>query len=113
MLTVTENAAIALRAAMAQADVADPAHPSGCGIRIRARSVRVSGTSGRPRLELEVVSRGERGDRTVTVPDGPPLFLAPLVVPLLMDKVLDGSVNGDGHPRFWVTAVIPARKVPV
>jgi hypothetical protein len=109
MLTVTENAAVALRAAMAQAEVPQP---SGSGIRISARSVRVSGTSGRPRLELSAVHAREAGDEVVMVPGGPPLFLAQLVVPLLADKVLDGSVDRDGHPLFHVTGAITPRRIP-
>jgi hypothetical protein len=110
MLTVTKDAIAALRAALNDAELA---HPSGSGIRIAARSVRVSGTSGRPRLELFAVSQREPGDEIVHVAGGPSLFIAPLVVPLVKGKVLDGEVDAHGHPHFKVTDRQPAHPVPV
>jgi hypothetical protein len=104
MLTVTKEAIVALRTALEHADMP---HPSGSGIRISARSVRVSGTSGRPRLELAAVSSRDPGDEIVHVPGGPPLFIAPLVVPLVKDKVLDGEVDSHGQPRFKVADRLP------
>jgi Fe-S cluster assembly iron-binding protein IscA len=99
LLTVTETAAIAMRSALAHADV-----PESSGIRISAGADPSSNSSERPGLRLEIVPDKQPGDEQVTATGGPPIFIDAVAVPLVDDKVLDGDIDADGRAVFKIVS---------
>jgi Fe-S cluster assembly iron-binding protein IscA len=85
VLTITPDAEQALDAV-----VASETAPEGAGLRI-SQGV---GADGQPAIGLSVAPAPEAGDEVVEEAKVP-VFLAPDVVPLLDDKVLDARVDGD------------------
>ena len=86
MLSVTQNAATAIRSLLDR-----PEMPEGCGLRLAG-----DGSSG---LELFAASAPEQDD-TVVEAEGARVFLDPAVVPVLDDKVLDAGRGDDGRVHF-------------
>jgi Fe-S cluster assembly iron-binding protein IscA len=85
VLTITPNAEQAIDAV-----VASETAPEGAGLRI-SQGV---GADGQPAIGLSVALAPEAGDEVVEEANVP-VFLAPDVVPLLDDKVLDARVDGE------------------
>lgn len=91
MLTLTENAAAVIRDITAQDEV-----PTGAGLRIAPD---VSGE-----LNLSVSAEPLPGDEVVDK-DGARLFLDREAAPILADKALDVSVDGQGGVQFMLNQV--------
>jgi iron-sulfur cluster assembly protein len=99
MLTVTDDAAAAMRTALERAAV-----PLSTGMRISAdHGSSPSGSSNRPPLRLDVATGVDESDHVLEAPGGPQLFIEPEVLPLLDDKTLDGVVEPSGRAAFRIT----------
>jgi iron-sulfur cluster assembly protein len=99
MLTVTEDAAAAMRSALERAAV-----PLSTGMRISAdRNAVDSAAPERPPLRLDVATGVAESDHVLQAPGGPQLFIEPEVLPILEDKVLDGVVEPSGRAAFRIT----------
>jgi Fe-S cluster assembly iron-binding protein IscA len=103
MLTVTDDAATAMRVALEKAAI-----PSTAGMRISADrnasedGVSKNGKVGRPKLRLDVVTSTYEQDEVVVAPGGLQVFIEPEVLPLLEDKMLDGEVEESGRSAFRI-----------
>ena len=107
MLTVTDDAASAMRTALQKA-----AMPPTAGMRISTDHAAVatpaqngngSATAGnRPMLRLDVVTETPEDDEVVIAPGGLQVFIERDVAPLLEDKVLDGEVEPGGRSSFRI-----------
>jgi len=98
MLTVTNDAATAMRLALQRADV-----PESSGLRISAdRDTDVEENGSQPMLRLDVATENEVDDEVVVAPGGLQVFIEPQVAPLLEDKVLDGMVEPSGRAAFRI-----------
>jgi Fe-S cluster assembly iron-binding protein IscA len=99
MLTVTNDAATAMRSAMERAAV-----PASTGMRISAdQRAATENSSPQPSLRLDVATNADPADQVVDAPGGLQVFIAPQVVPMLEDKVLDGVVEPSGRAAFRIT----------
>lgn len=96
MLTVTNDAATAMRSALEHADL-----PPSTGLRISADRSETEENS-KPALRLDVATEGEAEDEIVTAPGGPQVFIEPGVVPFVQDKVLDGELEPSGRAAFRI-----------
>lgn len=100
MLTVTNDAATAMRLALQRADM-----PESSGLRISAdREADVEENGSRPMLRLDVATGNQLDDEVVVAPGGLQVFIEPEVAPLLEDKVLDGTVEPGGRAAFRLIA---------
>ncbi|HUC36168.1 MAG TPA: hypothetical protein VMR97_03495 [Acidimicrobiales bacterium] len=102
MLTITDDAATAMRLALERADV-----PPSSGMRISAdEAPELSENGDQPMLRLDVVTDAEAhgGDELVVAPGGLQIFIEPQVAPLLEDKVLDGAVEESGRAAFRIVS---------
>ncbi|GAA1943168.1 Fe-S cluster assembly protein HesB [Microbacterium aquimaris] len=92
MLTLTENAATAVKTIIAQLPEADQG-----GVRIRDTGSQESG------FELAVASAPETGDQVVE-DHGARVFLDDGANTALDDRVLDAEMNQDGSVRFAIAS---------
>ena len=102
MLTVTNDAAAAMRMALERAEI-----PDSNGLRISAEQPGEPVENGnQPMLRLDVVTSVESrvDDEIVLAPGGIQVFIEPRVAPLLEDKVLDGVVEPSGRAAFRIMA---------
>lgn len=100
MLTVTDDAAAAMRMALERAEI-----PDSSGLRISAEQPHELTENGsQPMLRLDVVTAVENrvDDQIVVAPGGIQIFIEPRVAPLLEDKVLDGVVEPSGRAAFRI-----------
>lgn len=88
MLTVTNNAAAAIRSLTSQPDI-----PDGAGLRIAADQ-----SAGA--LQLSVAPAPEQGDQVVDDAGGARLFLDTDAALLLDDKALDATMDEQGGIQF-------------
>jgi Fe-S cluster assembly iron-binding protein IscA len=93
MLAVTEAAAGAISALIAQEGVDDQG-----GLRFAVRTMDDSQAA----LALSVAPGPTDGDQVVTAEDGAQVFLEPQAADYLSDKVLDVQQDGDGQVSFAV-----------
>jgi iron-sulfur cluster assembly protein len=89
MLALTPNAAEALHAIVANAELPDTA-----GLKLQARLESNNGHGPETNLFLDVVLAPDPDDTRV---DGAPLYVDSTAANLLADKVLDAEVSGDGE----------------
>lgn len=92
MLTLTENAAAAIRTLTLQTD-----HPDDSGIRIAP----TTGESGMRSLGLTVADDPQPGDQVLEA-EGARVFLDSDVAPSLDDKALDAQINAQGQVEFRI-----------
>jgi Fe-S cluster assembly iron-binding protein IscA len=97
MLTVTNDAASAMRNALERAAI-----PDTTGMRISADPNADQNGSAHPALRLDVATETVDGDKVVEAPGGLHVFIEPEVAPLLEDKVLDGMVEPNGRAAFRI-----------
>jgi Fe-S cluster assembly iron-binding protein IscA len=100
MLSVTKDAAAAMRMALERAEI-----PDSNGLRISAEKAEEPVDNGsQPMLRLDVVTAVENrvDDEIVVAPGGIQVFIEPRVAPLLDDKVLDGVVEPSGRAAFRI-----------
>lgn len=95
MLTLTENAAAVIRDITGQEEV-----PDGAGLRIA--------TDGSGALTLSLTPEPVQGDQVVNE-QGARLFLDSDAAPMLDDKALDVSVDGQGGVQFTLGEQPPER----
>ena len=88
MLTLTDNAVVAIRDLMVGEDI-----PSDAGLRISPKAD-AAGT-----LELSLADTPEAGDQVVQKEDVR-VFVAEEAVPILEDKSLDAQPGSPGQPSF-------------
>ncbi|GAA2853681.1 hypothetical protein GCM10020220_048660 [Nonomuraea rubra] len=88
VLTLTDNAVVAIRDLMVGEDV-----PPDAGLRISPKADE-AGT-----LEVSLASTPEAGDQVVEKEDVR-VFVAEDAVPILDDKALDAQPGTPGHPTF-------------
>jgi iron-sulfur cluster assembly protein len=93
MLTLTPNAATAIRALVEASDLPDDA----AGLRI-ANDPAQAETS----LTLSLAAVPAEDDQVVDE-SGARVFLAPQAATLLDDKALDAASDGEGHLEFGIT----------
>ncbi|MGH9030087.1 MAG: iron-sulfur cluster biosynthesis protein [Acidimicrobiales bacterium] len=102
MLTVTDDAASAMRTALDKAEL-----PT-AGLRISAdHETRTAAANDgpepeKPMLRLDVVTDANDADAVVEAPGGLQVFIEPEVAPLLDDKVLDGEIEPSGRSAFRI-----------
>ncbi|MDX2375917.1 Fe-S cluster assembly protein HesB [Microbacterium sp. LRZ72] len=92
MLTLTENAATAVRSIVAQAPDSDNG-----GLRIRGNGTPEAG------YELQIAPEPQPEDAVVETGEAR-VFLEPAAATELDDKVLDAQVSEDGSVRFALAA---------
>ncbi len=100
MLSVTKDAAAAMRMALERAEI-----PESNGLRISAEQpAEIVENRNQPMLRLDVVTAVENrvDDEIVVAPGGIQIFIEPRVAPLLEDKVLDGVVEPSGRAAFRI-----------
>lgn len=92
MLTLTTDAAAAIRAAISAAAV-----PESAGLRISTVPHSENGTG--PAISLELVSEPGADDEIIEA-DGAQVFLAPGMAASMDDKLLDAEIEAGGEVRF-------------
>ncbi len=93
MLTLTENAAAAIRTLTLQTD-----HPDGAGMRIAP----TTGEAGMPELGLSLTAEPQPDDQVLEA-EGARVFVDAGVAPTLDDKSLDAQINELGQVEFRLT----------
>jgi Fe-S cluster assembly iron-binding protein IscA len=102
MLTVTDDAATAMRTALERADL-----PVSTGMRISADGNPEAESDSQPALRLDVATDSSDADKVVEAPGGLQVFIEPDVAPLLEDKVLDGVIEPSGRAAFRIIKNAP------
>jgi Fe-S cluster assembly iron-binding protein IscA len=98
MLTVTGSAAAALRTVVGDVDT------PGRAVRISKNESAALGANDSSELRLDVVTEIPADDEVVTAPGGLRVFVEVSVVPLVEDRVLDGSIDEVGRPALFLKA---------
>lgn len=96
MLTVTDRAGDTLWSIMATAV------RSGAAMRMSKRPTSPSDAKAVPSIKLNIVDGAEDGDEVVMLRSGLQLFIDGKLAPLVADRVLDSSVDDDGHEMLML-----------
>ena len=100
MLVLTEAAAKVVKSV-----TSDPQAPQAAGLRISSSDPAPDSAS---TLQVEAVPGPGENDQVLEA-DGARLFVAPQAAGFLDDKVLDAQVDGQGNPRFSLSAQKPGQ----